>query len=567
MNIQEQGRFTRGAQIFAHQIRMLTQGITNALTVSLTVSCMWLIFRVLQKINILSLYYYCIECYVQLKLAIGQYFYDISQIGITFYDVKGQEWIYRSAEEFVYKFWYVTKHGTQITNFGSWLARSASFEVLGVFALTMSGITIFFWYRGIKTIGNQKLRGMDYVEASELTKILAKEKAASNIKFAGLPIVKDSERQHILITGTTGTGKTNMLNELLPQIRSKSEKAIIVDMTGSYVERFYDQGRGDIILNPFDARTSNWLPWNDIVDTEDFDDLASHFSSNNGMGRTSFFDRTAELVLAEALKKYAVSRDLKELLRITTYSSNSEFAEAFENTAVAGMINNSAPETSTGVQATLSKNIAALKHLASEGDFSIRKWCNDEDNKSWLFLTALPSQRATLGPLLSAWIGVALKSLMSRDIGSTVENLWFIMDELPALGKINSLNTALAESRKYGGCFVAGIQNIFQLDKIYGSAAANDLLDLFNSKFIFRVGDQQTAHRSAMMLGEQEIRKTQESLSYGSNTIRDGVNINTIEQKKMQVLPAEIMSLPNLSCFVKLAGHYPISKLKMKWQN
>ncbi len=70
-------------------------------------------------------------------------------------------------------------------------------------------------------IGNQKLRGMDYVEASELTKILAKEKAASNIKFAGLPIVKDSERQHILITGTTGTGKTNMLNELLPQIRSK----------------------------------------------------------------------------------------------------------------------------------------------------------------------------------------------------------------------------------------------------------------------------------------------------------------------------------------------------------
>lgn len=135
---------------------------------------------------------------------------------------------------------------------------------------------------------------------------------------------------------------------------------------------------------------------------------------------------------------------------------------------------------------------------------------------------------------------------------------------MPSLAKSNSLNTALAESKKYGGCFVVGIQNIFQLNKIYGSAAANDLLDLFNSKFIFRVGDQQTAHRSAMMLGEKEICKIQESLSYGLNTIRDGVNINTIEQKK-QVLPAEIMSLPNLSCFVKLAGHYPISKLNMQW--
>lgn len=144
MNIQEQGRFTRGAQIFAHQIRMLTQGITNALTVGLTASCMWLIFRILQKINILSLYYYCIECYVQLKLAVGQYFYDISQIGITFYDVKRQEWIYRSAEDFIHKFWYVTKYGSNIAGFGSWLAGSAAFEVFCVFALTMFGITIFF---------------------------------------------------------------------------------------------------------------------------------------------------------------------------------------------------------------------------------------------------------------------------------------------------------------------------------------------------------------------------------------------------------------------------------------
>lgn len=75
-------------------------------------------------------------------------------------------------------------------------------------------------------------------------------------------------------------------------------------------------------------------------------------------------------------------------------------AKAFKNTAVAGMINNSAPETSTGVQATLSKNIASLKHIASEGDFSIRQWCNDEYNKSWLFLTSCPSQRATLSPYI-----------------------------------------------------------------------------------------------------------------------------------------------------------------------
>ncbi|HJD56156.1 MAG TPA: type IV secretion system DNA-binding domain-containing protein [Rickettsia endosymbiont of Pyrocoelia pectoralis] len=56
----------------------------------------------------------------------------------------------------------------------------------------------------------------------------------------------------------------------------------------------------------------------------------------------------------------------------------------------------------------------------------------------------------------AAWISVTLKSLMSRNIASIIENLWFIIDKLPVLSKINCLNTD-------GGCFVAGIQNIFQL--------------------------------------------------------------------------------------------------------
>ncbi|XAF71735.1 ATPase, T2SS/T4P/T4SS family [Orientia tsutsugamushi] len=55
-----------------------------------------------------------------------------------------------------------------------------------------------------------------------------------------MPLVKNSERLHILITGTTGTGKTNMLNELLPQIRLHKDRAIIVDTTGAFTDRFFD---------------------------------------------------------------------------------------------------------------------------------------------------------------------------------------------------------------------------------------------------------------------------------------------------------------------------------------
>ncbi|KJV70880.1 type II/IV secretion system family protein, partial [Orientia tsutsugamushi str. UT76] len=71
-----------------------------------------------------------------------------------------------------------------------------------------------------------------------------------------LPLVKNSERLHILITGTTGTGKTNMLNELLPQIRLHKDRAIIVDTTGAFTDRFFDP-KCDKLLNPLKKIVSN----------------------------------------------------------------------------------------------------------------------------------------------------------------------------------------------------------------------------------------------------------------------------------------------------------------------
>ncbi|KJV52451.1 type IV secretion-system coupling DNA-binding domain protein [Orientia tsutsugamushi str. Gilliam] len=99
------------------------------------------------------------------------------------------------------------------------------------------------------------------------------------------------------------------------------------------------------------------------------------------------------------------------------------------------------------------------------------------------------------------------------------------------------------------------------------AAECASMLDLFNSKFIFRVSDQVTAYKSALTLGEQEIIETQENLSYGSNTMRDGVNMNNVERKKLLVVPSEIINLPDLTCYVKLAGNFPITKLTMQLQN
>lgn len=144
--------------------------------------------------------------------------------------------------------------------------------------------------------------------------------------------------------------------------------------------------------------------------------------------------------------------------------------------------------------------------------------------------------------------------------------LWFVLDELPALQKISSLKTILAEGRKYGACVMAGIQIFPQLTEEYGIHASQTLLDLFNTKIFFRSDNPQTNQWISQSLGEKEVKSIQESLSYGANTMRDGVSLSRAKNRESLVLPTEVAALNDLECYLKLPGAWPITKLKMRYQ-
>jgi len=375
--------------------------------------------------------------------------------------------------------------------------------------------------------------------------------------------VKNSERQHILVTGTTGTGKTNLIHEIIPQLKKRGDRAIVVDVNGSLVGAYFEQNK-DLILNPFDKRTVHWLPWADCEANYDYDALAKALIGESSH-HESFWEDSAEKILSEALKSSKKAQSIEALLYLLNQASLESYSDFFKNTSVASLTAKEGDKTTTSIRASLSNKIKSLNNLLETNQpFSLKQHVLSKQN-NWLYITAMPIQRKSLGPLLAAWIEIILNGLMMRDPIGKNSNLWIIIDELPALGKVPSLKTALAESRKYGGCLIAGIQNIHQLKNIYGHNEAHDLLDQFNTRFVFRVGDQETAQITANMLGEQELREAQESLSYGANTMRDGVNINTIERKNLLVMPTEIMNLPNLSCYVKLAGNWPITSVKLKY--
>lgn len=555
--------FTRGAQLWAHNIRMGVQATRNLMMVGLLADVCLLLLRSIEYMGFKCIYYLIIERYANLKLTFYKLLAPKVLSEITFYSLSSGEFITRSTDDFIYRFWQVTIYGQQVRDFYGWIISYGAIELAIVFGLGVFGAVFYFIYHGNSVIRKKKLRGSKLVSVFSLRWLLRLQFKASKIQISGLPLVKGTETQHLLITGTTGSGKTNMLNELLPQIRRNKQRAIIFDVTGSFVERFFDPKR-DKLLNPLEANTEHWLPWNDCETEDELNNLASAFVDGQSIQSDKYWEEAAQKVFAEALRKEQKSRSIEALLRVIGKADLKKFCEYFADTYAAAFVSKEAEKGTASVRSTLLNKIERLKYLKDGGKFSIKQWVNE--GEGWLFITARPNQLVTLRPLISAWIDIAIKGMLMRSHSASNEKMWFVLDELPSLQKIPALKIGLAQGRKYGACFVAGIQNISQLEEIYGRAGSISLLDMFNTRFYFAVSDNQIADYAAKSLGESEIEEAKESLSYGSNTMRDGVNINTTSRTIPLILPNQIKDLAPRTCYVKLPQGFPITKLKVKLQ-
>ncbi len=413
----------------------------------------------------------------------------------------------------------------------------------------------------------QVLRGQELIKPSELASKLRSSNQASDLQLDDLPLVKDKETSHILITGTTGSGKTNCLHTLLPQIRKRGNSAIVIDTTGDLVARYYRKGQ-DIILNPLDQRGEGWNLWQECNNSAELESFAEAFIPHKANSHDPFWETASRKVLVTAIDKLRESQSIKELYDTIVTAEANTYHHFFAGTEAASYTDKAGERMTLSIRANLTSQIACLKSFGNEqGEgFSIRQWVRAEPMDQWLFITASPTQRALLRPLLSAWLNTAINSLMSVEPNES-RRTWLIIDELPSLNKIPSLKTGLAELRKYGGCVLAGVQSYPQLIDIYGQSSSQAMQDLFNTKLMFRTTDPSSVQWVAKLIGETEYAESQENLSFGANSIRDGVSLSKAERIRQNVLPSEVANLSDLECFVKYPGNYPSTKLQMTYKS
>jgi energy-coupling factor transporter ATP-binding protein EcfA2 len=303
------------------------------------------------------------------------------------------------------------------------------------YALYAFSILSMWWFlKGKQSFLAKRLRGQRIVSAFSLKWHIWLRFKASDLTVESLPLIKNAETKHVLVVGTTGSGKTNLFNDVIPQIAKRHNKAIVIDTTGDMTAKYYDPDRGDVLINPFDARGRYWDILAECQEEYQFESLSSAIVPQNSSYSDPIWKNGSAKLLSVALQKAkAESMTLPHLYALLTTSTLREFGYFFEGTDAFVFADPKGEKTTLSFRSTLSNSIQFLKYMTPQKEgFSVTRWMKDEEDKRWIFLTANEDQLSTLRPLIAAVFDTAATTLLSRPESQT-RRVWFILDEVPGV--------------------------------------------------------------------------------------------------------------------------------------
>ncbi|MGK3194553.1 type IV conjugative transfer system coupling protein TraD [Enterobacter soli] len=463
---------------------------------------------------------------------------------------------------------YMQAMGAQCLTELQWAAGGSGLFSMVVFL----AVTWFIADIGRKESEDQYISGMQLTDKpAEVNRLLRKNGELSDLRVGDLHMVRMAEVLNFLMHGTIGVGKSTLIRWLLDHIRKRGDRAIIYDSGCTFTETHYNPDT-DFILNSHDERCANWQMWGECIDAVDYDNLAASLIPVEGES-DPFWVSSSRTIFADLAIRMSVDPDrsiekfLKTLLSLSMKSLRGYLA----NTPSANLVEEKIEKTAISIRSVVTNYAKALRYLQGLDDgtkppFTIREWMTQEryDN-SWLFISTQARHRKSVRPLISLWVSLA--TLMLQSMGENSDRrVWFIIDETPSLQRIPELAETLAEARKFGGCFVLGMQNMAQLVHVYGRELAKSIFDLMNTRMYGRSPSAEMAKVVEEELGNQRKREIREQNSYGLDQVRDGVSLGKDKVNNPVVDYEQIMRLPNLSFYVRLPGEYPVVRLKLKYR-
>ena len=399
--------------------------------------------------------------------------------------------------------------------------------------------------------GPRLLEGKEAIRVARHRSPTKKERKADRFGMALHPdlwLPKKILSRHILMYGSVGSGKTQILLALLQQVfEHKEAKALIYDVKGDMTAKF--PASICSICSPFDARSRVWWVARDVRTATQAAAFAdSLIPEDSGSGK--FWTQAARQILMGVVLSLQNEKPQRwtwtDLARRVSLRAK-QMAPILERNyrKAHGLIANAESPTSFNVLATLQgftrviddlarawpdyevgKKLAAdtpwpgekiesqwnARWLRGRRLFSLTDWAMDDYQGPRKVIVQSGPDSGLTSAYISAMINVAVPAIVSPQLPDNEGGrfLGFFFDEMSSIGKID-FAPLVDKGRSKGVVVAAGVQDLAQLRDIYGDNLVKALSGMVGTHIICQVQMGDTREELSKLLGSNNVARMDHS--------------------------------------------------------
>jgi type IV secretion system protein VirD4 len=187
----------------------------------------------------------------------------------------------------------------------------------------------------------------------------------------------------------------------------------------------------------------------------------------------------------------------------------------------------------------------------------------DAERPVTLYLVVPPSDISRTKPLVRLVLNQIGRRL-TEELKTRNQRLLLMLDEFPALGRLDFFESALAFMAGYGLKSFLVAQSLNQLEKAYGSNHA--ILDNCHVRVAFATNDERTARRVSDALGiATELRAMRNYAGHRLSPWLGHLMVSRQETARPLLTAGEVMQLPQCDELVLVSGISPIRAHKARY--
>jgi type IV secretion system protein VirD4 len=399
--------------------------------------------------------------------------------------------------------------------------------------------------------------------------------------------------EHVLCFAPTRSGKG--IGLVIPSLLTWPGSAIVHDIKGEnwQLTAGFRARHGRVLLfDPTNAKSSAYNPLLEVRrgewEVRDVQNIADILVDPEGsLEKRSHWEKTSHALLVGAILHVLYAEEDKTLAGVAAFLSDpkrpidstlaammktAHLGDAGPHPVIASAARELLNKSDNERSGVLSTAMSFLGLYRDPVVAEVTRRCDwriadivDGKQPTTLYLVVPPSDINRTKPLIRLILNQVGRRL-TEDLQAKAgrHRLLLMLDEFPALGRLDFFESALAFMAGYGLKSFLIAQSLNQIEKAYG--ANNSILDNCHVRVSFATNDERTAKRVSDALGTATEMKAMKN--YAGSRLSPWLGhlmVSRSETARPLLTPGEVMQLPATDEIVMVAGTPPIRAKKARY--